>query len=342
MRILLRSMRFLGLAAIAGAIWLGQLAPAWAGAGGADLSGALIAACQEYGLAPCPTGLTINQQVVEDAALTGSTLNQVRTDNNIPLGFAVDGGTYTAGVQYGVNAPLYFVAPPNTTGTPIPSATQNANTNASLSAVTPPNNGNAPNGTADLDFTYANRTVAFGTGDTVGTVSLSLITTDANGNPINTATTTLNLLAGGGGSVNGTATGNFLGNGTVTDPLSELGITGTYSVDASGESLDLVVPLISPANFLVDGPDGSALTFDDMGAALDGTGDYIGLDPVASALTADLPDNLGDPLVIWSDLAIAYDGTTILSAAIPEPSTLSVLGGSLIVLVLRRRRRARR
>jgi len=82
------------------------------------------------------------------------------------------------------------------------------------------------------------------------------------------------------------------------------------------------------------------------GVAFDGN-HLIGFDPLASFLNERFADNNGDisPAMV-SDLAIALDGSVLLSVPAPlpvaahEPTTLVLLGNGVIgFAVLRRRRR---
>jgi len=123
-------------------------------------------------------------------------------------------------------------------------------------------------------------------------------------------------------------------------PLSRLGITSSLNLINGYLEFNLTVPMMVISDidqpFFVSAP----------GVAFDGN-HFIGFDSLASFLNARFADNNGDisPAMV-SDLAIALDGSVLLSVpaplpvTAPEPTTLVLLGNGVIgFAVLRRRRR---
>ena len=159
------------------AAWLSSGAPAMAGSGGgADLGHSqslLDAVCKDVGISIslCPKLPTINQLVVENAALNGITPATVRQLQGLPAGAAVD-----AGSERGLKNPLAFISPSNNLGQPIPTNSADAAANSFLTAATAPTNGSPS--TLDLTFDYHLRTLGFigQQGNLVGQIMLPLIT----------------------------------------------------------------------------------------------------------------------------------------------------------------------
>ncbi|MBV8772114.1 MAG: PEP-CTERM sorting domain-containing protein [Deltaproteobacteria bacterium] len=325
MLILVRWLRAGFFATLAAVVMsFGTVTTTWAGAGGADISSALTSACQQFNVSPCPTLPTTNQQVIEDAAISGASLADIRAQNNIPAGGAVDAGTYA-----GLSNPLAFISPPNTAGAPIPTVPTNPAANAFLSATTTQNS--VTQTTLDLNFQYRSRTTPYGAGQ-IGTIVLPFVVADSSGDVLRQVSGSLNLFAN---SALDTVVGDFLGTGTPqSDPLSLLGVSVALSFQQGFADFDVQMPLVVGPGlnfFISEGQQFSPGLFD-------------GIDPIASFLDANFLDNAGiNQLVVNADLAVAFDGSTILSdpipAPVPEPSTLVLLTSGLLAIGLLRRRR---
>jgi hypothetical protein len=304
--------------------WLCGNGVAWAGGAGGDLAGAqsaLNGVCGMFNLSPCPKLPTINQLVIENAALSGSTPAQVRNDLNIPAG-----GAFDAGTANGVSNPLAFIS---NQAQPIPTQPNNLAANSFLSATT-------NSDTLNLQFDYRLRTNStFAVGQDVGDIILPFTVEDSSGNVLRDPFATLQIRGAGGTSVSTDIVGDLTGTGSQTYPLSALGMSSSLDVVSTGHLVfDLTVPLIGVGNLITLSP-----------APLSGfnfaTGLYDGIDPIASFLDANFMDNAGNLLTaVHADLAIAFDDSTITSAPVstPEPATLALLGGGFFSLALLRRR----
>jgi len=348
--------------AAAAAVWLCFAGPAWAGSGGgADLGGpqsALNDACDAVGITFCPKLPTVNQLVIENAALSSTTPAAVRQNQNLSSEKAVD-----AGSKSGLNNPLAFISPPNGQGQPIPISPTNpaySATNSFLTATTTPTNGHP----TLLDLTFDNRLRTLGfmsapQGLLIGQIMLPLITnqmviSDPNPNlPTlsNPPLATLQIFADPS-TCPTCVTEDIIATsltGAPKNQLSDLGIT--FSNDNShpggsnnfspNEQFTVGVPLLVPAAFLDPTPPGPAYLFSASGHNF--TDDlFDGIDPVANFLDASfVSDNSGTNLLLAAvaDLAIVRNGTTIISDPVPmpEPPTLALLGSVLLGLALLRR-----
>jgi hypothetical protein len=327
-------------------------APAWAGGGGAASEAfqqVLNTACTTFGISPgnCPMPPTINQVVIETAAISGITPSEARVNLfNLPAtGTAFDAGTLasTSGSGAALSNPLAFIAATNPQGVPIPTSPTNPLANSFLSATTTPAPPANPT-TLNLTFDYLPRTLqTFALNQDVGDITLPLVVADSSQNPVRDVSATLQIRGAGGTSVTTDIMGDFLGTGPQTDSLAALGITFSLNFTKGYEEVDVGIPLlitsdVAPA-YTISAP---GFEFD----AADGL--FDGINPIASFLAASFADNAGDVLpAVNANLAIAFDGSTIISApvpiATPEPASLAVLGGALVGLaVIHRRRRRRR
>jgi hypothetical protein len=325
---LLTFLRFVGAAT---ALWLSTAGSAWAGDGGAALAPLqhiLNGTCTTVGIsaANCPQLPTINQLVIEIAALANITPNTVRNLGNVPQGHAID-----AGSQPGLANPLAFISAPDKSTAPIPTQPSNPLANSFISATN-------TNGTLNLNFDYLPRTNPnFALNQDVGDIVLPFVVADASGNAVRDLSATLQIRGTGGTSVNTDVVGDFLGTGTPqVDTLAQLDMTFSLSF-ASGHSVyDIGAPLLVTAGLASGFPSPRYAGFEfDPTAGL-----FEGINPVATFLTANFVNDANDPFAANADLAITESANTILSDPLPEPepSTLALLGGGLWALVLLRRR----
>jgi hypothetical protein len=310
-----------------------------AGDGGESLPQAqalLDATCRMVGITNCPQLPTVNQVVVEIAALDNTSPGAVRSEPQFglmfPPGLAVDGGSHGTSS----NIPLAFISPPNKTGTPIPTVPSDPAANSLILAT---NTG----GTLDLNFSYLARTNSvFTAGQDVADITLPFVESDANGNPFGGLSAIFHISATGGTNVTAQVIGDFTGAGTGPPQIytpSQLGMTFSIDFSSGHEVLDVTAPLLITSDlasgFATRYP---GFEFD----PLNFPGVFEGVDPVATFINETALNDANDPFVIHADLAIAKTGNTILSAPLltPEPSTIALLGGSLLGLVVLRRRRS--
>lgn len=330
-----------GMACLFGPGW------AWAGGGGADLGfvkqvlTTMVCPSPFVNLGNCPQLPpqlpTVNQVIVEISALTGSTPNFVRTDPSFGI-FIAPGVAFDAGTLTGLANPLAFISAlnnqgTNNQGTPIPTATGNPAANSFLSATTTPI---ANPTTLNLTFDYRSRTTqTFAAGQDIGDIVLPIAVADANGNLVRDVTATLEIRGAGGTSITTDIVGDFLGTGMQTEQLSDLGMT--FSLNFSPNAIFSVdIPLLITSDLT------PAYLISASGHEF-APGLFDGIDPVASFLNANFINDGNDLLAaVKADLAIAFNGTTILSDPVPtpEPSTLMLVGGSVLALGLLLRRRA--
>jgi hypothetical protein len=332
------------VAAATAAIWLIGAGSARAGGAGADngtFQNLVDNACAAVGVSNCPQLPTINQLVIENAALTGVAPSTIRTNQEA----AIDAGTAFAGNQV-VNNPLAFVSPSSKTGLPIVTQPANPVANAFLSATTSPDPNTSETGptTLNLSFDFKRRTnPTFASGQDVGDLILPLAITNSGGNLLRQPMLTVQLRGAGGTAVTAQALGDLKGTGSPqTYSLDQLGITSSLDFSKGNEVLDLGIPLIG-----FDALVGNTFPPDDLFAPPQGFGFdaadglFDGIDPIASFLDAGFADDNGDLVhAFHADLAIAFDGTTLLSAPLPasEPPALVLIAGALLALGLVRRR----
>ena len=292
------------------------------GAGGASTNAmsSLQSTCTSIPI-PCPSFPTMNQTIVELAALTGVTPATVRSNlmETAPP-FTFDGGTIS-----GTSVPVGFLA--GAGHQPIPT---NLSANSFLAATT--------TGLTTLDLTYdfTLRKNPFAPGQTVGDLVLPFLVTDASQNNLSEVPAMLQLVATGSG-VDGTITGDFTGTPTTFNRLSDLGIDGSLNFASGSLELNLDIPLLIPADFVQ--PTGYG--FSTPGHEFDMTnGLFDGIDPFARFNDASFVDDSGNLIpAVHADLAIAIDASTVLSTALPEPTGLAVFGvGFCAIWILWRRR----
>jgi hypothetical protein len=322
--------------------------------GGADTAGpqsALNQVCVTVRISPCPQLPTVNQLIVENAALTGTTPDAVRANQNLPLEAAVDAGSLTGQLTN----PLAFISPFNNQGQPIPTNPTDPAANSFLTATTTPTNGNPS--TLDLTFDYHLRAQGF-TGQQglpVGEIILPLSTNQMPVSDLNPTLATLSnpplatlQIFADPNTCPTCVTTDIVASLTgapVTYQLSQLGMTFSNDNSKPGDSnfspneqFTVGVPLLVPAGFVH--PRG--YTFSASGHEF-ANGLFDGIDPVANFLMASFMNDNNEQLApaFNADLAIVKNGSTIISDPVPmpEPSTLVLLGSGILGLALLRRRR---
>jgi PEP-CTERM motif len=318
---------------LAAALFLCGASSALAGDGGASLPVAqatLNTTCATVGISAssCPQLPTINQIVVEIAALLGTSPDQARKASEVPPGHAIDASQGT---------PLAFISPPTKTGQPIPTQPNDPAANAFISATTSPA---ASPTSVNLTFGYLPRTNStFAAGQDVADITLPFIEADQFGNDLGALSGTLHITGTGGTAVDTDVVADLLGTGTPqTYSLAELGMGLTLDFGTGHEVINVTAPLLIPSDLA------PAYSFAAPGFEFDpADGVFEGIDPVATFLQASFLNDANDPPAINSDLAIGRAGAPILSAPIetPEPTTLALLCSGLLGSALLRRRRGR-
>ena len=171
--------------------------------------------CSAFGVTNCPQLPTINQLVVEAAALSGQTPAVIRGPSNLNLN-APPGTVFDAGTLPGLANPLAFIASP---GQPTPVSPSNPAATTFLAATT-----NASLDALNLTYGFAPRTAPnFSAGQTIGDIMLPLVVTDGSQNVVRNVTATLRITGTGVGSgFTADVLGDFLGTGaqTYADPAS--------------------------------------------------------------------------------------------------------------------------
>jgi PEP-CTERM motif len=291
---------------------------------------------------------TINQLVLEAAALVFETPAQIRPVFGIPAGSDFDAGRQ-ATFFYQPGQPLNgFPMPYRSLAGQLaftagheqttPTSVGNPAANSFFSAVTAPITSNPT--MLDLTFDFHPRTTpTFAVGQDVGDITLPLAVADGRGNRLRDVTATVEIFGAGGTTTVTDIHGDFLGSREILPP-SRLGITSSLNFINGYLEFSLSVPIMVTTDI------GQPFFVSASGVALDAN-DFIGLDPLASFLDARFADNNGDiSRAMVADLAIALDGSVLLSVPAPlpvpapEPTTLVLLGNGVIgFAVLRRRRR---
>jgi hypothetical protein len=308
---------------------------AWAGDGGGESLPAvqmvLNQTCAATGVTSCPQLPTINQVVIEIAALLGTSPNQARDASGVPAGNAIDAGTASS-----LANPLAFITAPDKSTPPVPTQPNDPAANSFISATTSP----APSPTTlNLMFDYLARTnPVFAEGQDVGDITLPFLEADANGNDLGAVSGVLHIIGTGSTTVATDVVADLLGTGTPqTYTLAQLGMTSAFSVGSTGLEFDLEAPLLITSDLA------PAYSFTAPGFEFDPVdGIFEGIDPVATFLTANFVNDANDPLADHADLAVGTKGGTYLSdpTPTPEPTTTALLGGGLAGFGLLRWRRA--